>query len=281
MRDREPPRRLLAVDLDGTLVRADGTIGERDRAAVDRARRAGVAVTIATGRLATTAVAIARELELEAPLVCADGAALVCPRTGAMIEAHALPGAALAALVDALAARALAPFVCFHDGIVGDAAALAYVDCVAGWSTAIEVRAELAAGLDGRAGEVVMALGIGPRDQVEAAFADAAPSVGAAVELAVFGLGEGAPWALRAQPLGAAKGAALARLAARLGVRREHVAAVGDWYNDVSMLAWAGRSFAMGHSPEAVRAAAGTVLRATASTGGGVAEAIESWLDDG
>jgi hydroxymethylpyrimidine pyrophosphatase-like HAD family hydrolase len=277
MRAREMPRRLLAVDLDGTLVRADGVIVERDRAAIARARRAGVAVTIATGRLAPTVIAIARELGLDAPLVCADGAALVCAQSGRVLEATTLPEAALARLVEAFATRALAPFLCFPDGIAGDEAGAALAGWVAGWSTAIETHVELAASVEGRAGEVVMALGIGPRDRVEAAFADAAPILGTA-DLAVFGLGEGAPWALRAQPRGAAKHAALARLAARLGVARANVAAVGDWYNDVSMLAWAGRSFAMGHSPEAVRDAAGAVLDATASTGGGVAEAIERWL---
>src|SRR5690606_38875408 len=77
-----------------------------------------------------------------------------------------------------------------------------------------------------------------------------------------------------AEPRG--KGATLAALAASLGIARANVAAIGDWYNDISMLAWAGRSFAMGQAPGPVRAAATDVLEA--AWGGGVAEAIARWL---
>jgi hydroxymethylpyrimidine pyrophosphatase-like HAD family hydrolase len=50
------------------------------------------------------------------------------------------------------------------------------------------------------------------------------------------------------------------------------VATIGDWYNDVSMLEWAGQSFAMGQAPAEVKGAAKHSLRATAETGGAVAE---------
>ena len=55
----------------------------------------------------------------------------------------------------------------------------------------------------------------------------------------------------------------------------------GDWFNDVPMFAWAGRSFAMGQSPHGVRSCATDVLEATSATGGGVAEAIDRWLGSG
>ena len=58
---------------------------------------------------------------------------------------------------------------------------------------------------------------------------------------------------------------------------REDVAAIGDWWNDVSMLTWAGRSFAMAHAPEGVRAAATDTLQQRT----GVAEAVERWLGAG
>ena len=46
------------------------------------------------------------------------------------------------------------------------------------------------------------------------------------------------------------------------------------------MLRWAGRSFAMGQAPDAVRASAKEILAATSSTGGGVAEALARWLGE-
>ena len=56
------------------------------------------------------------------------------------------------------------------------------------------------------------------------------------------------------------------------------MAAVGNWMNDVSMLVWAGRSFAMQGSPAVVCRAATETLAVPTGAGGGVAEAIERWL---
>jgi hydroxymethylpyrimidine pyrophosphatase-like HAD family hydrolase len=96
---------------------------------------------------------------------------------------------------------------------------------------------------------------------------------GDAIEVGAFPLADGV-WAVRAQAPACSKGVALASLASRLGVAREDVAAVGDWWNDLPMLAWAGRSFAMAHAPAGVCEAAGDVVSS-------VAAAIGLWLDGG
>ncbi|APR80483.1 Hydrolase (HAD superfamily) [Minicystis rosea] len=262
------------MDVDGTLIGARGTIDPRDVNAIDRARRAGVFVTLATGRLAPLALSVARSLDLEVPLVCADGAALVCPRSGAILEATHLAPSALAALLDAAVAHALAPFLFFADAIWGDASGAAHADLVSAWSSKLTFSACFDE--PDRAG-AVMAFGIGPQPHVEAAHA-AIEGRDTTVDLSAFGLGEGAPWVLRAAPHGVGKHTALARLAHHLGVQRGDVAAVGDWYNDLTMLSWAGHSFAMGGAPTSVCAAAGCVLEATADTGGGIEEAISRWI---
>jgi hydroxymethylpyrimidine pyrophosphatase-like HAD family hydrolase len=63
-------------------------------------------------------------------------------------------------------------------------------------------------------------------------------------------------------------------LVEQLSISANEVATIGDWYNDISMLKWAGHSFAMGQAPEEVKEAAKHSLRATAETGGGVAEVM-------
>jgi len=273
------PRSLLAVDLDGTLVRSDGSILAVDRAAIARAQRAGAAVTIATGRLAPSVLAMAESLGVGAPVVVASGAALVCPRTGALLECVRIERRALRVLLAVSRAHALAPFVCLADRILTGASGRPLAGYVAGWSPrALFVdRLEHALG-DDALGGVVMTLALGDEDAVAAALTSAERSTGAAVQLAAFPLGESGVWALRAQPGGAKKGAMLARLAARLGVPRACVGTIGDSLDDLSMLTWAGASFAMGHAPPAVRREATCVLQATAETGGGVAEAVERWL---
>jgi hydroxymethylpyrimidine pyrophosphatase-like HAD family hydrolase len=79
---------------------------------------------------------------------------------------------------------------------------------------------------------------------------------------------------------GTSKGTGLADVAVRLGVARERVAVIGDWYNDVPMFEWAGRSFAMPHAPDDVKAAATDALGEGAVERGAIAEALEAWLDD-
>lgn len=272
------PNRLLAVDLDGTLVRSDGLILAIDRAAIDRARSAGAAVTIATGRLAPSAVAAARSLGLDLPVILADGAAFACPRTGRLLESARIAEGALRTLLAVSGAHALVPFVGLADRILAGASGRALAGYVAGWSPRVVFVDRFDEALGD--GSVVMILALGGEEAVAAALASAERSPGAAVQLATFPLGESGSWALRAQPRRASKGAALARLAARLGIPRARVGAVGDSRNDLSMLAWAGASFAMGHAPPEVRREATCVLRATAETGGGVAEAVERWLAD-
>jgi Cof subfamily protein (haloacid dehalogenase superfamily) len=77
-------------------------------------------------------------------------------------------------------------------------------------------------------------------------------------------------------PVGADKGAALARLAGELGIDRSESVAFGDNQNDLSMLAWAGRGIAMANALPTVKAAADET---TASNDDhGVAEVIEAIL---
>jgi 5-amino-6-(5-phospho-D-ribitylamino)uracil phosphatase len=66
--------KLLALDLDGTLLNSSGQISIANKTAVKLAEDSGVLVTIATGRRFRDALPVALELELNAPVVCHNGA---------------------------------------------------------------------------------------------------------------------------------------------------------------------------------------------------------------
>jgi hypothetical protein len=68
------PIELIALDIDGTLVGDDLEIGPRTRAAIRKARRRGVLVSLVTGRMVSSALPFARVLELDAPIVGYQGA---------------------------------------------------------------------------------------------------------------------------------------------------------------------------------------------------------------
>ncbi len=68
--------KLLALDLDGTLLNSRGEISEKNLEAIQQAEQIGVLVTIATGRRFRDALPVARQINLNAPLICHNGALL-------------------------------------------------------------------------------------------------------------------------------------------------------------------------------------------------------------
>ncbi len=73
--------KLLALDLDGTLLDSSGNISETNKLAIKRAEDAGVLVTIATGRRFRDALPVGLELELNAPMITHNGALLKYAQT--------------------------------------------------------------------------------------------------------------------------------------------------------------------------------------------------------
>lgn len=267
--------RLIAIDIDGTLLRDDGAIAPVDRRAIARVRASGVHVTLATGRLPSAALPIAEELSLTLPLVCCDGAVTVCPRTHVDLHAVALDRGRLEAALTLFARHGVTPFLFTPGGVVARAHA-PDAPLVSGWSSRLIIDPNLDAFARAANGAPVLAaLGVAGEQRARSAYDEisALPIPGANASLFLL---EGTDrWAVRIGPVGVDKASGLARLAEQVGVTATEVAVVGDWHNDVPMFQWAGHSFAMGHAPAEVAHAARHRLRATAAKGGGVAEVIE------
>lgn len=66
--------KLVALDLDGTLLNSEGLIPKANRRAISRARKRGVKVVLATARAFLSAAPFARQLNLDTPIICANGA---------------------------------------------------------------------------------------------------------------------------------------------------------------------------------------------------------------
>jgi len=121
-----------------------------------------------------------------------------------------------------------------------------------------------------------MVLAIGDPEPVARALA--AATAHEALDVSAFDIAE--QRVLRLAAKGTRKGAALAELAKSLGIGPEDVAVAGDWFNDLSMFAYAGNSFAMPHAPSAVRRAATHVLEPASLQRGAIADALEHWMRD-
>jgi hydroxymethylpyrimidine pyrophosphatase-like HAD family hydrolase len=271
--------RLLAVDLDGTLLDKRGAPHHRDVLAIRAALVAGVHVSIVTGRLYSGTRAVVEALGLHGAVGCADGSHLVDARDHATLLHHGVRGAAATILRDAVARAGVATFVFAKDAIGHDAAGARYAEYVATWSRDIRVVRdvyghELWSAYDG----VTAVVALGTREQIAAVAEDLArhlPDTVVVARFPVLRAGEAGTWATIVRAAGSTKGTAVRWIAERVQVSLEETVCVGDWINDVPMFDVAGRSFAMGQAPDEVKARATDVLPVTAEEGGGVALAVE------
>ncbi len=268
--------KLLALDLDGTLLDDRGEVHPEDAHAVGRAMAAGLAVTVITGRLYSGTRDAARAVRALGPVACVDGTHIVDARDDGDLLYRPLAGAAAEATRAAAAAGGVACFLFAHDEIVFDDGGARFVPYVRLWSARMVRHARATEHPHwGHARGVSAVVCVGPEEAVREAAARVEATGEAFVAAFPVRRAEVEPvWGMVVRAAGHDKGTALAWLAAHYGCSPEEVAAVGDWLNDVPMFAVAGRSFAMGQAPDVVKAAAGEVLAATSATGGGVAEAL-------
>jgi hydroxymethylpyrimidine pyrophosphatase-like HAD family hydrolase len=270
--------KLLATDLDGTLLDRSGAIHERDRRAIAELQRRGVAVTIVTGRMYSGTRDLARSLLLDGPIGCLDGSAIVAVREDRHLVSRALAGEAGRVLRASLGGGSPAVFILGHDQIFHDARSAQFAPYVRGWTSRITHVDDVTAAphWETEAG-VAGVIAVGTKDEIDALVSGLAPAA-ALVAPVMFPVSHDTlpgHWAMMARAAGATKGSALQWIAAHHGIDVREVVAVGDWLNDVSMFRVAGRSFAMAHAIEEVKAAATEHLRADVTTGGGIAEAAE------
>src|SRR5918994_4638178 len=83
--------RLIALDLDGTLLDSRGNLPERNRRAIERARGRGIRIALVTGRRFRDARPLALELGLDVPVIAHNGALTKHARTLETVAALLLP----------------------------------------------------------------------------------------------------------------------------------------------------------------------------------------------
>jgi Cof subfamily protein (haloacid dehalogenase superfamily) len=266
--------RLLALDLDGTLVKKDGSYDPRDLAAIADARARGVEVLIATGRLIGGTAPVARDLGLTAPMVCADGATLATPQ-GELLDEETIDRHLGASLIAAMEVGGLHPFVFDHHRVHATEAGEPVAFHTRAWSPDVQYYERL---LDMPV--ITMLLGLGTEEPVAAVRAAIEREHGDAIDVLHFGFRTGT-WAVRIVKRGVSKGSAVMKVAASRGLARGETACVGDWYNDIPMFDAVGRSFVMAGAPTEVQAHASDALAAVTGDGGGIAEAIGKLVAEG
>jgi HAD superfamily hydrolase (TIGR01484 family) len=264
--------RLLAVDLDGTLLRrSDGRVDERDSSAIHELRRAGVSVTINTGRLHSGSIEAARACGIVGPIACVEGSHLVEAESERTIARHGMSTAVTRLLRESF--RGLAAFVFEHDGIHHDEAGEPYAQYVRTWSPKLRLVEEA---LDEHvwANDPLAAVAIGDADICATAQAILRTRAHEVFSVCFPIWQYPGKHCILVRAAGPSKGTALVELCNSIGCTLAEAVVVGDWYNDVPMFEVAGRSFVMGGAPPEVGSKATDRLEHEHGGGGGIAEAI-------
>jgi Cof subfamily protein (haloacid dehalogenase superfamily) len=263
------PIRLVAIDLDGTLVNDALQIHERDLAAVKAATAAGVHVVIATGRMFRSSLPYAKTLGLTGPIINYQGAVIREISTEEVLYK--------CELTVEMQQRVLS-FTEPRDWHVN-----AYVDEKV-YTERDRPEADLYERISGVPYESVGRLSSWvSQDSTKMVLVDLdQESVPQRIEELTDWMGPVArvtrslAWFVEVINPQVSKARALALVAERLGVTQADVCAIGDNKNDEEMISWAGFGVAMGDAPPEVKAIArhvtGTVNEA------GVADVFERFV---
>jgi Cof subfamily protein (haloacid dehalogenase superfamily) len=243
--------RLLALDLDGTIVDAELRIDPIDQAAVRDAAASGTHVVVCTGRPFPAAVRWVERLGVSGPIVCYQGAE-ARELDGAMLLDQGVDHALAMEVVETCRNRDLEIHVYRDD--------LLYTE-----RDRAEVRAYARhAGMEVNVVPDVDAV-MGPTTPKLVTVADEQTVAGLMAEFGERWRGRlnvvtSLPTFLEMTSVRADKRAALEFIAARLGVPPEATIAAGDGRNDITMVQWAGLGVAVEGSPPEVIAAADEVI---------------------
>lgn len=265
------PPALVATDLDGTLLRSDGSVSPRTVSALRAAEAAGVTVVLVTGRPPRWMAPVAEAVGHTGVAVCANGAVVYDLHAERVVDVYPLPREVLRQVTSAV--RAALPDVVFavEDLDLGYGHEQGYIRNPPAGTPPDPARvAELEDLLEGSIVKLLVRHEELDPDALLAAAREVAGELAELTHSSRAGL-------LEVSATGVTKATGLARLAERRGVAAADVVAFGDMPNDLPMLAWAGTAYAMANAHPAVLAA--TRRTAPANDEDGVAVVLEKLLD--
>ncbi len=237
----KPPVSLLVCDLDGTLLGDDRRLSAEIRAAVAELRDKGILVSLATGRFFQSARQFASELDLDIPIVCANGAQVRCPITGAYLHRLTLPAEICRTVLRKMASERCQPFLFAGDRALTDRDSVFRRRYAASLRVPIEVR-DLDEFLTARE-EVDILLFYVP-DGLE----EVARTIEGDFSERVY-VTTSAGYFVECLHPAAGKGSGVIALMKMLGIPAQQVAAVGDGPNDLEMLRVVHKAVLLGNAP--------------------------------
>lgn len=264
------PIRLIALDIDGTLVDDDLALRDRTVSAIRRAVQRGIHVSLVTGRMTSSAIRFALTLGLDTPVIGYQGALVrempdASHRVGRLLRHRPLDPVAARDAVRWSRERGLDPHASHLERLIIRSDDPAVDDYSAFLGTRATRVPDLPSWIRRPVTKVVA---VGPPGLPMTLLEEARRTFAGRSDVTVAH-----PRYLEFVAPGVSKGEAVRWLARRTGIDLGHALAVGDQLNDLEMLSAVGHGVAMPSAPPAVLAAARYV--APPLTDEGTAEIIE------
>jgi Cof subfamily protein (haloacid dehalogenase superfamily) len=259
----------VATDLDGTIVRSDGTISDRTRDTLAAAQDAGLLVVFVTGRPPRWMKPVAEATGHTGLAICMNGAMVYDMGREQVVEEHPLEPAVALKLVAAL--RAAMPDITFAvDGAAGLGHEPSYRSRFALPPDALVAEieelvaspvAKLLARHEGMTGDEFLAATLALAEDLQGLAEITSSGLDGLLEISAAGI---------------SKAFTLEHLAAEHGITAAEVVAFGDMPNDLPMLTWAGHAVAVANAHPDVRQVADEIT--ASNDDDGVAQVIERLL---
>lgn len=243
--------RLIAIDLDGTLLMRSGFPHPENVAAIAEARAAGIYVVLASGRVQTSVRYYAKLVGIEQPMVCCNGADAVWTDGREILHRRLDPGC-VREIIDTARQDGIHASIYTRDRVIflqEGAWAERYRERV----KHVEPESLLPENLDDLDVSKVLLMTEASR------VAGLRELFAAKLDQSLVHTTESEPEYLEFLPKGADKGSALAVVAESLGIQQAECAAIGDYLNDLEMVRWAGIGGAMENAHPTLKEAADAV----------------------
>ena len=262
--------KLIVLDLDGTLTNSKKEITPRNRETLIRMQEQGIRLVLASGRPTYGIVPLANELRMNEFVLSYNGGEIINWETQEMVYENVLPNEVVPVLYECARTHQLS--ILTYDGaeIITENSQDPYVLKEA-FLNKMAVR-ETNDFLTDITLPVAKCLIVGDADKLIPLEAELCLRLQGRIN--VF---RSEPYFLELVPQGIDKALSLAVLLKEIGVAREEVIAIGDGYNDLSMIRFAGLGIAMGNAQEPVKKAADYITLSNEEDG--VAEAIKKFCN--
>ncbi|HBT20828.1 MAG TPA: Cof-type HAD-IIB family hydrolase [Peptococcaceae bacterium] len=261
--------KLVAVDLDGTLLDNDGKISPRVKEAVRKVREKGVEVTLATGRTFLSAKPFAEELGLNLPLITYMGALVKYSDSQRTLYERRVPSGLAQEVIKATRKRGYPINFYVDDCVLVEELAPQNIEYARKYNVVVKEIGDLS-----NVSNIspIKLLIINENEEEMNKFEKECREL--------FGkylhITKSMPEFLEFSHPEATKARGLEAVAEHLGLKKDEIMAIGDSYNDLEMLEYAGLAVVMGNAREDIKRYADYITATNEDDG--VAEALEKFI---